>query len=153
MSGGRLLALEADEIVMDPNAVLGPVDPQLGQWPAASIVKVPDTKPIAEVDDETLILADVGRKALTQVREFVRKILIANGAETEQADKLAETLSCGQWTHDYPIDATEGRSLGLRISEEMPREVYDLMALYREPSQQRSSVQYIPVPYNSRRPE
>ncbi len=27
MSGGTLLALSADEIIMDPNAVLGPVDP------------------------------------------------------------------------------------------------------------------------------
>ena len=40
MSGGTLLALAADEIVMDENAVLGPVDPQIGQWPAASIIKV-----------------------------------------------------------------------------------------------------------------
>ena len=30
MSGGTLLALAADEIVMDDNAVLGPVDPQIG---------------------------------------------------------------------------------------------------------------------------
>jgi ClpP class serine protease len=33
MSGGTLIALAADEIVMDENAVLGPVDPQLGQYP------------------------------------------------------------------------------------------------------------------------
>jgi ClpP class serine protease len=31
MSGGTLLALAADEIVMDANAVLGPVDPQIGE--------------------------------------------------------------------------------------------------------------------------
>lgn len=30
MSGGSLIAMAADEIAMDPNAVLGPVDPQLG---------------------------------------------------------------------------------------------------------------------------
>jgi len=40
MSGGTMIALAADEIVMDPNAVLGPVDPQLGQYPAASILRV-----------------------------------------------------------------------------------------------------------------
>jgi len=34
MSGGTLIALTADEIVMDPNAVLGPVDPQIGNMPA-----------------------------------------------------------------------------------------------------------------------
>ena len=37
MSGGTLLALAADEIRMDAAAVLGPVDPQLGDMPAASI--------------------------------------------------------------------------------------------------------------------
>src|SRR6202162_872784 len=40
MSGGTLLALAADEIVMSEYAVLGPVDPQLGEYPAASILKV-----------------------------------------------------------------------------------------------------------------
>src|SRR5438309_2212327 len=40
MSGGTLIALAADEIVMDPNAMLGPVDPQLGQSPAASVLSV-----------------------------------------------------------------------------------------------------------------
>src|SRR5437870_3892519 len=50
MSGGTLIALVADEIVMCEHAVLGPVDPQLGEYPAASIVKVVRQKPIAEVD-------------------------------------------------------------------------------------------------------
>ena len=40
MSGGTLIALAADEIVMYEDAVLGPVDPQLGQYPAASILTV-----------------------------------------------------------------------------------------------------------------
>ncbi len=151
MSGGTLLALAADEIVMDPNAVLGPVDPQLGQYPAASVVKVAETKPLAELDDETLILADVGRKALVQVQATVRAILVANGITEERADELACTLSSGRWTHDYPIKVTEARSLGLTVSEDLPSEVYDLMGLYREPTQRRPSVLYIPSPYRSRR--
>src|SRR5712672_4414107 len=56
MSGGTLLALAADEIIMSRYAVLGPVDPQLGDMPAASILKAVHQKPIAEVDDHTLIL-------------------------------------------------------------------------------------------------
>ncbi len=59
MSGGTLIALAADEIVMDPNAVLGPVDPQLGQSPAASIMTVLERKNVNDIDDQTLILADV----------------------------------------------------------------------------------------------
>src|SRR5512143_1452126 len=71
MSGGTLLALAADEIVMDENAVLGPVDPQLGQWPANSILKAVEQKPVSEVDDETLIMADIARKAVGQIRSLI----------------------------------------------------------------------------------
>src|ERR1700758_5419445 len=71
MSGGTLIALAADEIVMSRHAVLGPIDPQLEQSPAASVIKVVEEKPIAEIDDETLILADVAKKALRQVHAAV----------------------------------------------------------------------------------
>ena len=71
MSGGTLIALAADEIVMSEYAVLGPVDPQLGEYPAASILKAVARKPVAEVDDKTLILADQAEKAVSQLRESV----------------------------------------------------------------------------------
>jgi len=75
MSGGSLIAMAADEIVMSEYAVLGPVDPQLGQHAAASILKVVAKKPVAEVDDQTLILADQAEKAIVQVSESVRELL------------------------------------------------------------------------------
>src|SRR2546423_1422916 len=62
MSGGTLIALAADEILMSRHAVLGPIDPQLGQSPAASIIKAVEQKPIAEVDGPPLINAQAGRK-------------------------------------------------------------------------------------------
>src|SRR3954447_10892074 len=68
MSGGTLIALAADEIVMDPNAVLGPVDPQLGEYPAASIIKAVSQKNKNRVDDQTLILADISEKAIQQLK-------------------------------------------------------------------------------------
>ncbi len=147
MSGGTLIALAADKIVMDDNAVLGPVDPQLGQYPAASVLKVLEKKSINEIDDTTLILADVAEKARRQVFRTVKAILMANGFEEKKAEDLAETLSCGQWTHDYPITFEEAQELGLPVSNDMPEEVYALMSLYRQPTQRRPSVQYIPVPY------
>ncbi len=146
MSGGTLIALAADEIVMDENAVLGPVDPQLGQFPAASILKVVEQKDINEVDDQTLIMADVSRKAIRQVRETVQRLLSAHYDE-ETAARLAETLATGTWTHDYPLRVEEARELGLRISTDMPQEIYSLMSLYPQTAQRRPSVQYIPMPY------
>ncbi len=152
MSGGTLIALAADEIVMDENAVLGPVDPQLGQYPAASIVKVLEQKDVNEIDDTTLIMADMARKALKQVWDTVYGIITGRGGSEELARKLADTLTTGIWTHDYPISVAEARELGLNVSTEMPREVYQLMSLYPQPGQRRPSVQYIPVPYDSHGP-
>ncbi len=146
MSGGTLLALAADEIVMDDNAVLGPVDPQIGQWPAASIIKVAESKPIERVDDETLILADLSRKAMKQIKEFVVSRLL-DDFPADRANELAEQLTSGQWTHDYPLTSDQLTGLGLPVKTELPLEVYELMDLYPQVGRQRPSVQYVPMPY------
>src|ERR1700674_2036881 len=118
MSGGTLIALAADEIVMCEHSVLGPVDPQLGEYPAASIVRAVHQKPIAEVDDKTLILADQAEKALAQVKQAASELLTRRLA-AEQADALAEKLTAGTWTHDYPIWASPAKSLGLPVTPVM----------------------------------
>jgi len=153
MSGGTLIALAADQVVMDENAVLGPVDPQLQDRPAASILKAVSRKDVNEVDDETLILADVGEKAIRQVKQTVTRI-VTHRADRETADRIAETLATGTWTHDYPITVGEARELGIPVSTEMPEEVYELMDLYPQTAQRRPSVEYIPMPYrdNERSP-
>jgi ClpP class serine protease len=145
MSGGTLISLAADEIVMDPNAVLGPVDPQLSEYPAASILKAVSQKDKNEVDDKTLILADISEKALVQLKDAVRKIL-RDKMNAQKADALAETLATGTWTHDYPLTYEELSEMGLPVSTEMPTEVYEFMELFPQPKQKIPSVQYIPVP-------
>lgn len=147
MSGGTLLALAADEILMDENAVLGPVDPQIGQYPAASILNVVASKDINKIDDETLILADIARKAVEQVKETIRKLACCHYTQ-EEAEKLAEELASGRWTHDYPITVEEARALGLKVSTEMPEEIYDLMNLFPQAEQRRPTVEYVPLPYS-----
>ena len=151
MSGGTLIALAADEIVMDENAVLGPVDPQVGQQPAVSILSVLEQKSINEIDDDTLILADVSRKALRQVKETVQRI-VADRLPPQTAARLADILASGHWTHDYPISAEEARQLGLPVSTDVPTEVYQLMNLFPQAGKGRPSVEYIPVPYPLRQP-
>ena len=149
MSGGTMLAVAADEIVLDENAVLGPVDPQIGNYPAASILKVVADKNINEINDETLILADISRKAIQQVKATIQRIACCHYTP-EQAAHLAEQLATGQWTHDYPITVDEARSLGLNVSTDMPAEIYQLMNLYPQANQRRPSVEYIPMPYPTR---
>jgi ClpP class serine protease len=148
MSGGTLIALAADEIVMDSNAVLGPVDPQLGHSPAASVLKVLEMKKPDDIDDQTIILADVSRKAIVQVGKTVQDLL-SERMSPEQATALAHKLATGTWTHDYGITYEEAKSLGLAVSTEMPEEVYQFMGLFPQPTRTQPAVQYMPVPYRS----
>ena len=67
--GGALIALAADEIILGPHAVLGPIDPQIDGKPAAAIIEAASRKQIPEIDDETLMLESIGKKAM---RRFIR---------------------------------------------------------------------------------
>jgi ClpP class serine protease len=144
MSGGTLIALAADQIVMDANAVLGPVDPQIGDMPAASIVKLLVIKKPAQVSDQMLVLADIAAKARVQVATFVAALLLKRLSK-DKAAKLATILSEGRWTHDFPITVELARELGLPVSTEMPRIVYELMDLYPQGGTSRPSVLYVPL--------
>jgi ClpP class serine protease len=149
MSGGALIAISADAIVMDPNAVLGPVDPQLGtqqaSYSAASIMKAL-AQPNPNREDNTLILGDLAEKALRQVKASTKRLLIEHHDEAD-AERIATKLASGEWTHDYALDVEHLRELGIVVSEDMPREVYEIMDLFPQTSQRRPGVEFIPVPY------
>jgi len=144
MSGGTLIALAADEIVMDANAVLGQVDPQIGEMPAASIVRMVDTKGPANVSDQMLVLADMAQKARIQVTYFVSQILRKHHSQKKSIE-IATILSEGRWTHDFPILVVNAKQLGLPVTTDMPRTVYDLMNLYPQGAKGRPSVLYVPI--------
>jgi ClpP class serine protease len=139
MSGGTLIALAADEIVIDNHAALGPVDPQLGQYPAASLVEVAAMP--GEHDDQTLLLADVGRKALNQVETVTRELLERNSDPTRAKD-VAHLLSSGVWTHDHPLMAPDLKQLGLPVTVGVPAEERALIDLYPQPRGREPSVEY-----------
>lgn len=145
MSGGTLLALAADEILMDPAAVLGPVDPQLGDLPAASIVRAATKKPTERLDDRTLIMADVAEKAVRHMKQVVTSLVSAR-LDARAAEALAEELAGGHYTHDDPITVDEARALGLPVETGLPDEVYRLMELFPQAAGRRPSVQYVPLP-------
>src|SRR5262249_53722001 len=144
MSGGTLIALAADEIVMDANAVLGPGDPQLGDMPAASIIRVVEGKGAKNVGDEFLSLAHMGPKARNQVAGFVPQVLMKH-MEEKHAIQVATILTEGRWTHDFPITVQAARQLGLNVSTDMPLAIYELMDLYPQGGGIRPSVWYVPL--------
>jgi ClpP class serine protease len=144
MSGGTLIALAADEIVMDRNAVLGPVDPQIGDVPAASILQVLKFKKPQNISDETLMMADIAAKARIQVANFIADVLTKH-LPRKKAEELAMVLSEGRWTHDFPVTVQFAQQLGLPVTTQMPRIVYELMDLYPQANARRPSVVYVPI--------
>ena len=138
-----------DEIVMDDHAVLGPVDPQLGEYPAASLVKVVKTKDLNQVDDKTLILADVGEKALHANPRGGGGAVGRARCRPTRRPRWPTSCSQGTWTHDHPIGLKEAQELGLPVHGDMPDEFYQLMALFPQPKQRQQSVQYLPDHYEA----
>lgn len=143
MSGGTLIALAADEIVMSEHAVLGPIDPQIGGLPAASIIKAAREKPVETVNDFTLIQADIAQKAMDQMRRQACELM--EGTYNQDGScAISDELASGKWTHSYPITVPVARELGLNVSTDMPREIVDLIALYPGAASRAPSVQYLP---------
>jgi ClpP class serine protease len=143
MSGGTLIALSADEIVIDAHASLGPVDPQLGEYAAASLVAVAERP--GDHEDKTLLMADVGRKAIVQVEGLTTRLL-ERRMEPERAREVARLLATGTWTHDHPLQAPELRALGIQARVGVPEPERELMTLYPQPRGRPSPVEYFPGP-------
>lgn len=154
MSGGTLIALAADEIWMDPNAVLGPLDPQLmvgnAAIPAPSIVKVAKVKK-DKASDQTLMLADVAEKAIKEVQDIIT-FLLKDKIPEDKAKEIAKVLTEGKYTHDYPLTFNELKALGLPVKESIPPEVYTLMELYPQAPINRPGIEYIPYPIYPQQP-
>lgn len=142
MSGGTLIALAADEIVMGEFSMLGPIDPQIMGISAASIIAARDAKPVEHVSDVAMVLADVSDKAIRQVTRGAVEIMTPR-MERKKAEALAHKLASGTWTHDYALTPEEAGELGLAITVGMPPEILDLMKLYPAPVKQ-SAVEFLP---------
>ena len=120
MSGGTMIALAADEIVVDAHASLGPVDPQLGQYPAASLVAVSERP--GDHDDQTLIMADVGRKAIAQVEGFTERLLGRYMLEPSGRPRLRTCSRPAPGRTTIPLQVHELQALGLPVRVGVPDE-------------------------------
>ena len=133
MSGGTLISLGADEIIMSETAVLGPVDPQVltfkGALPLSSMKKVAIQKG-KKAQDETLMMASLASQATKQINDLIIE-LTQDKLGKAKSKKIADFLTKGDKTHDYPIPAKEAKKLGLNVETKIRPEVYRLMETYK----------------------
>jgi ClpP class serine protease len=143
MSGGTFITLAADEVAMDPNAILGQIDPQVSNMPALSIIKVLKTKKPEDIKDKTIILADISDKALNQVKETARSLLEKSDYTSKEAKTITDKLTSLKYTHDHPITYQKAKEIGLKVSDKIDEDIYDLMDIYLAPERDSKSVEYI----------
>lgn len=133
MSGGTLIAMGADEIIMADNAVLGPLDPQIltfkGPLSVQSLRKVASKKG-KSADDETLMLAVLGEQAVKQIQDTIIELL-KDRIGGKKAATVADYMTRGDKTHDYAISPMEAKKIGLNVKVGIRPEVYKLMDTYR----------------------
>jgi len=137
-----MLALASDEV--DANAVIA-VDPSwVTRQVSSKLLKI-----IGEIDDQTLIMADLSRKTS---RCSVLYGLFERRYPTTENSARQNRIYCGsvtrQVTHDYPITVEEATEMGLQSP-------WGCNPIYKQwsstqPQGGRPSVQYIPMPYDRR---
>ncbi len=128
MSGGTLLALAADHILLDQNAMLGPIDPQLNSTPASAFMKVIRVKDLNSVSDQTIMMADMAEKATNQIRQTAYNLLRGKLGD-DKAIQLATVLTEGRWTHDYPLHVEQLVEMGLPVITDIPAPFWELLGL------------------------
>jgi ClpP class serine protease len=147
MSGGTIISLAADEIVLAPNGVLGPID---SQFPVShlrrmvatrAILDLVDTKPRTHIHDELLELAVMCRRTIVDDHRNALD-LMRNTYSPQTAERIAHALNDGIYTHGFPVTYATAKKLGLNVSTSMPPEAMAIMRAFRRNRSGKRSVIY-----------
>jgi ClpP class serine protease len=136
MSGGTVISLAADEIVLAPHAVLGPIDSQFPvahlrrMVPARAVLDLVATKPRRRIHDELLELAIECKRTIEN--DHKAAVTLMRGTyPAATAERIAHTLNDGTLSHGFPVTMAFARRLGLKVSGDMPAEAVDIVRAYR----------------------
>lgn len=129
-SAGTLLCLSARTIFMDPQAMLGPIDPQIGIASldgAFAVSDLANMKNLKSIDhqDDSIVLGDlVGQKWIKLLKSKISEIMAPN-YEPGTINMIFEELASGKLPHDAPLNWPRLQELGLNISPcRLPPSIY-----------------------------
>ena len=118
MSGGSLLALSCKELIMTPNACLGPIDPQLG-----SLFKFGSAKAWEEIvkfkgkkaEDQSISFAMMGKQYTKSIAAHLNNIIDFD-LNNRQKSKLIQFLTDGSIEHAYPLTPSDLSNFGIKVN-------------------------------------
>ncbi len=128
MSGGTMIALAAEKVVMDPTASLGPIDTIYGGFPTETYRDLLEKKGPLATQDVLVMLAHEAEKYDHYAGRIAREIVHDNHkAEDKPADYLADYLSSGELSHSEAISPDAAAKLGIHVSTKIPADIYGLV--------------------------
>ena len=125
LSDGTLIALAADEIMMEKTSILAPVEPLIDDMPANWIMAIMKRKPIETISDRTILFAEAARMETENQKELVKWLLIDKMSE-QQATQVADFLAGGYMASSTPITLDVARAINLNVVEGVPGRVMQL---------------------------
>lgn len=130
MSGGTMIAVAADKVIMGKTARLGPIDAIVSGFQVSSFRRLKVEKSVDQIDDFTLLLSYDAERYEDHARDVARDLL--NKAHYGKGDKkyrVAEELSKGEKSHSHALSVGEVASLGVAIDKksDCSAAVYDLV--------------------------
>lgn len=120
-SGGCLIAISCDHIVMGQNSIVGPCDAQLsgniGHYSVSSIIRTVDYKREHDQKIDEQWLATAYDSTLTQERQraYMDKLVKKGLYPQAVADRIYQELFTGKYNHDQPFMAADAKELGLKV--------------------------------------
>lgn len=137
-SAATLIALGANDIVMHRYGNLGPVDPQIQSKAGASAFGYEDLAAFLKYAQETVGLSDqtnllaafrlfcdevgavpvgVAARSSQLMVSLGEKLLSLHMSDAGDAHKIAEALNKSYFHHGYPVNRSEAKEIGLKITQ------------------------------------
>ncbi|WP_323762252.1 SDH family Clp fold serine proteinase [Maricaulis sp.] len=128
MSGGTMIALAADKIVMDPTASLGPIDTIYGGFPTEAYKELLAQKGPLATQDVLVMLAHEAEKYDRYAGKVARDIVNPVHRVDEKVEHhIADTLSAGTLSHSQAITPEDAKALGMNVKTKIPDLIYGLV--------------------------
>lgn len=122
-SGGTVIAISSDEILLGVNSELGPIDPQMT---IPGIGSVP-CEFVANDQAQPQVIRDLADSAVKRMGSLAKKYLEAGmlkGQQTDAIDEAISKISSSQTynSHGAVIDYSEAKDLGLSVQWMKPED-------------------------------
>ncbi len=123
MSGGTVIALSTQEIVMGPEASLGPIDTQYGGFPASAYEYLKSHKSLDAIHDHLVMLFPLVERFEKEAIQGARALL-----DSHHKPGVIDELMVSGRHHGEAIYPQDARDMGIRVSTKpCPDAVFELV--------------------------